>query len=102
MKTYHRASLINEEGKVSALCFTTARPIDLGKASWTNRDEAVTCRKCLALIGARKVIQQAADLRAQQMVDFANETKDIEDTELDAKRVHGGLTLDEFFDKAGL
>jgi hypothetical protein len=96
MKTYHRASLINEKGKVSALCFSTARAIDLGKASWTNRDEAVTCRKCLALIAAREVHQQEIEVRAQQMIDFANETRDLEDEALDAKRIHGGLTLDEF------
>jgi hypothetical protein len=44
-KPYHRAHLMSERG-VSALCFGRPRVIDLSKACWTIRDEAVTCKKC--------------------------------------------------------
>lgn len=46
-KKYHRASLVNERGGVSALCFKRPRSINLSHALWTIRDEAVTCPKCL-------------------------------------------------------
>jgi hypothetical protein len=49
-KIYHRAKSIREDGAVSALCFKQERPINLRIASWTNRDEAVTCPKCRALM----------------------------------------------------
>lgn len=48
MKIYHMAAKINEAGNVSALCYARPRAIDLRKASWTIRPEAVTCRKCRA------------------------------------------------------
>ena len=51
-KIYHKAKKVNAKGQVSALCFMSDRPIDLTKASWTNRNEAVTCQKCLKLITA--------------------------------------------------
>ncbi len=47
MKKYHMASKVAQHGGVSALCFVKPRSIDLGRASWTNRPEAVTCIKCL-------------------------------------------------------
>lgn len=50
MKIYHRASKINENGEVSALCFVKPRAINLFKASWTMRDEVVTCKKCLSIL----------------------------------------------------
>lgn len=46
-KPVHRADKINNRGGVSALCFARPRAIDLGRATWTIRDEAVTCSKCL-------------------------------------------------------
>jgi len=49
-KIYHRASKVNAKGQVSALCFKSPRAIDLKKALWTIRDEAVTCQKCRAAI----------------------------------------------------
>jgi hypothetical protein len=49
-KVYHRASLVNENGDMSALCFKSPRAIDLSKATWTIRDDAVTCPKCRAAI----------------------------------------------------
>lgn len=49
-KTIHMAGKINTEGEVSALCYVKPRPIDLAKASWTVRAEAVTCRKCRAVL----------------------------------------------------
>jgi hypothetical protein len=53
LKTYHRGDMINQRGGVSALCFVKPKAIDLSKATWTNRDEAVTCPKCLAIMKAR-------------------------------------------------
>lgn len=49
----HRGHLVNSRGGVSALCFSRPRSINLGRATWTNRDEAVNCPRCLALLQAR-------------------------------------------------
>lgn len=54
-RTVHRADKIRSDGAVSALCFSAPRAIDLGRATWTNRDEAVTCPKCLRILEAKKV-----------------------------------------------
>lgn len=54
MRVYHRGYLVNQRGGVSALCFKSPRAISLGKATWTNRDEAVSCPKCLKVMEARK------------------------------------------------
>jgi hypothetical protein len=48
----HRASKVGHDGRVSALCFMSPRAINLRKASWTLRNEAVTCAGCLAIIAA--------------------------------------------------
>jgi hypothetical protein len=54
-KLIHRASLIRSDGSVSAKCFAKPKPIDLKRATWTNRDEAVTCPKCrAAMLAARE------------------------------------------------
>jgi hypothetical protein len=47
----HLATLIDERGKVSALCFRSPRAINLKRATWTIRDDAVTCPKCLDKMG---------------------------------------------------
>lgn len=60
-KPYHRAALINGHGKVSALCFKEPRAIDLGRASWTIRDDAVTCKRCLKKLDARATSPQSGD-----------------------------------------
>lgn len=52
-RTYHKAAGINDNGDVSALCFSTPRAIDMTKASWTTSDNAVTCAKCKRLMAAR-------------------------------------------------
>ncbi len=49
-KTLHMAKHINQQGEVSPLCAPKPRALDLKKAGWTNRKEAVTCPKCLALL----------------------------------------------------
>jgi hypothetical protein len=49
-KPYHFAEKIRSDGKVSALCFQRPRAICLKVALWTLQREAVTCRKCLALL----------------------------------------------------
>ena len=51
-KPYHMADKISGRG-VSPLCAKTPRAINLKRASWTLREEAVTCAKCLALIRER-------------------------------------------------
>ncbi len=53
-KKYHMADLVRDGGKVSALCFKRPRAINLNVALWTNRTEAVTCKKCLRLLAARE------------------------------------------------
>ena len=53
MKPYHMADKVNRKGGVSALCFEKPRAIDLTRALWTNRTEAVTCKKCLAILSAK-------------------------------------------------
>lgn len=46
-KLYHMAGIINRDGGVSPLCANKPKVIDLKKATWTNRREAVTCPRCL-------------------------------------------------------
>jgi len=48
-KPIHRAKGIREDGAVSALC-SPRRAINLKVATWTNRDVAVTCKKCRAML----------------------------------------------------
>ena len=48
-KTCHMAAKVNQDGGVSPACAKTPRAIDLRKASWTNRREVVTCKRCLAV-----------------------------------------------------
>ena len=54
-KIYHRAELISNNGDVSPLCAKTPHKINLAKELWTNRDEAVTCPKCLRIINSKKI-----------------------------------------------
>lgn len=49
-KPIHLANLMRGDGMVSALCCSKPRAIDLTRANWTNRREAVTCIKCLAIL----------------------------------------------------
>jgi hypothetical protein len=49
-KPVHYANLLREDGAASALCFAKPHPIDLRRASWTNRRGAATCRKCRAML----------------------------------------------------
>lgn len=49
-RTYHKGALMNAAGDVSPLCAKKPRRLDLKKHQlWTNRWEAVNCKKCLAL-----------------------------------------------------
>lgn len=52
VKTIHMAALISPTGEVSPLCAKRPKAIDLTKASWTNRSEAVTCRRCRSMLAA--------------------------------------------------
>lgn len=53
-RMYHRGDKVDAQGRVSALCFSKPRPIDMRRASWTLADAFVTCPKCAALILARR------------------------------------------------
>ena len=47
-KPVHFAYRVTDDGRVSPLCRGDApRAINLKVATWTNRAEAVTCRRCL-------------------------------------------------------
>ena len=46
-KPVHMAKMVNKAGGVSPLCASRPRAIDLKRATWTNRAEAVTCERCL-------------------------------------------------------
>lgn len=48
VKPVHFAQAIRADGAVSALCAPRPRRIDLTRAIWTIRREAVTCKRCLA------------------------------------------------------
>ncbi len=48
VRVYHKAAEVNEKGDVSAVCYAKPRRIDLSRATWTFRWEAVTCQKCLS------------------------------------------------------
>jgi hypothetical protein len=56
-KFYHRAHLMDDRGNVSALCFKFPRAISGRRASWTIRDEAVTCPKCLTVLALIRVVR---------------------------------------------
>jgi hypothetical protein len=45
--------MIDHKGRVSALCFSPARAINMNRETWVMSDDAVTCPKCRALILAR-------------------------------------------------
>lgn len=53
-KIYHKAKYIGQDGSVSALCFKKPHPINLKRQTWTLRDEAVTCKKCIAIMKGYK------------------------------------------------
>ena len=51
VKQYHMADKMNGRGDVSALCYKQLRPIRLGRWQWTLDPAAVTCKRCLKLLG---------------------------------------------------
>ena len=53
-KMVHRAGFVTVKGGMSALCFPKPRAIDLARASWTKKDNEVTCDKCLDIIEINK------------------------------------------------
>lgn len=50
MKPIHMAGKINQNGGVSAICFSTPRAISLRVASWTLVTKQVTCTRCLLVL----------------------------------------------------
>ncbi len=52
IRPYHKAHLVSAKGDVSPLCAARPRKIDLRRELWTLRDEAVTCKRCLAALAA--------------------------------------------------
>ena len=55
-KTYHMAKMVTLDGAVSPLCAKVPRAIDLSKASWTLRADAVTCPRCRAALKAKALV----------------------------------------------
>lgn len=51
---FHRGVKIPQSFFMSSLCFSKPTPINLRRASWTNRDEAVTCADCRRLLKERR------------------------------------------------
>jgi hypothetical protein len=51
-KPVHLAHLISRTGGVSPLCAAAPQRLNLRRATWTNRREAVTCPRCLAQLSA--------------------------------------------------
>ena len=49
-KRIHKAAQVNPSGQVSALCYKTPRAINLRRESWTLLDDAVTCKRCRAIL----------------------------------------------------
>ena len=54
VKPVHMAKMVNDKGDVSPLCAARPRRINLKVATWTNRAEAVTCKKCLTALASPK------------------------------------------------
>lgn len=52
MRIAHKANKISPDGRVSALCSEKPRAINMKAATWVLRDEAVTCKRCLAKLKA--------------------------------------------------
>lgn len=51
-KPVHMAHRISRAGGVSPLCAAAPRRLNLRRATWTNRREAVTCPRCLERLAA--------------------------------------------------
>ncbi len=47
IRLIHFGNLMTKEGRVSPLCAKRPRKLNLKISTWTNRKEAVTCKKCL-------------------------------------------------------
>jgi len=54
MRIIHKATKVNQNGNVSALCFKSPRSINMKTSTWVLRDEAVTCPRCLVILAAAK------------------------------------------------
>lgn len=57
-KVIHRAKHVSPTGRVSPLCAPKPRAIDLTRAGWTLRDDAVTCPRCAAIIAMQTTADQ--------------------------------------------
>lgn len=68
-KTVHFGTKVNQYGGVKALCFGVDRAIDLSRATWTNRREAVTCRKCNRIIASAEAAKASRELTGPQFDD---------------------------------
>ncbi len=53
-KIVHRAKHLHPDGSVSPLCATSTRAINTRRASWTLRDDAVTCKRCLSCLKTKR------------------------------------------------
>lgn len=68
-KTVHKASLVREDGAVSPLCAKSPRPIDLSRATWTLREEAVTCKRCGSILRWRALRSATAKREPSKLRD---------------------------------
>lgn len=53
-KVYHFAHLFSGKGAVSPLCAEVPRRLRLRRELWTIREDAVTCKRCLVKLAARR------------------------------------------------
>jgi hypothetical protein len=61
MRIAHKAVKFAPNGDASALCSDKPRAINMRSATWVLRDEAVTCKRCLA-----KLKQLLAEQKSQE------------------------------------
>ena len=54
LRVAHMGQKVNALGDVSALCFVKPRAIDLKRATWTLREQTVSCPKCRRLLEERR------------------------------------------------
>lgn len=50
VKVFHKANKINQNGRVSALCYKNPRPIPATRRYIMFSTEGVTCKRCLKML----------------------------------------------------
>lgn len=57
-KPYHLAKLVDPNGRVSPLCATKPKALNLATDGWTLRPEAITCQACRFIHDQKLKFQQ--------------------------------------------